>query len=65
MEKVNAQLLKIPNMQSISWVAFQTQEQLLGEYWNRPESIPMAIIFHSNPMSLDQPLKYVFRLIFE
>lgn len=47
-----------PDMQPISWIPFQSQEQLLAEYWSNPDDMPMAVIFQSNPMASDQQMKY-------
>lgn len=49
-----------PGLHEINWMFYETQEDLLGAYWRDPNSMPMAVIFHSED-PYNGPLKYEIR----
>ncbi|CAH1111719.1 unnamed protein product [Psylliodes chrysocephalus] len=48
------------NASRISWVLYATEKELMSEYWHRPKSISIAVLF-DNEDPLDGPLQYEIR----
>lgn len=44
------------NASRISWVLYATEKELMSEYWHRPKSISIAVLF-DNEDPLDGPLQ--------
>lgn len=59
LEEVNSQLLQ-SDQRPIKWIRYNNTTELNDAYQNNTTDFPMSIIFHTDPISFEEPLRYIF-----